>query len=226
MSKTIEGFLGLGANLQKSRTPAKQDFLQSASGALLAVFMLCHMIFTGTIIFGKEAFEAVVRVAEPGGISLITNIVAAFIFVVFVVHAFLAMRKFPANFAAFKAYRAHKIRLKHCETSMWWVQFLSGFALFFVASCHLLTIVFTEPVSATLSASRFATLHIFYIVLLVAVVVHASVGCYRLVLKWVSLGEVQKERSQKRKRVKFVIFGVWAVLFVLSVVADVVWLSL
>ena len=93
----IEGFTGRSIDGKKSRIMALQDVAQSISGLILACFMLCHMIFTGTILIGKGAFEGVVHFAEPGGIYFVTNIVAFVIFVIFVVHAFFAMRKFPAN---------------------------------------------------------------------------------------------------------------------------------
>lgn len=226
MVSCIEGFLGKSVDGKKSRLPALQDKLQSLSGLVLAAFMICHMIFTSTIMFGKDAFEGVVKFAEPFGIYQVTNFVAFVIFIIFVVHAFLAMRKFPANYGAYRAYKAHKIRMKHCDTTLWWMQFLTGFLLFFFASAHIITIIFGSKISADLSIGRFSQLHIFYLLLLIVTVLHASIGTYRLYVKWISIDGNKLQATATRKRVKALNFIVWGAFVVLSIVADMVWLSL
>ena len=223
----IEGFTGRSIDGKKSRIMALQDVAQSISGLILACFMLCHMIFTGTILIGKGAFEGVVHFAEPGGIYFVTNIVAFVIFVIFVVHAFLAMRKFPANYRQYIMFRGHKDRMKHLDTTLWWFQFLTGFALFFAASAHLVDIVFGGHITADNSAKNFHQLEIFYFALLVFMVVHASVGMYRLYVKWISIDGVNKqEMFAKRNKAKTAIFAVFGVLAVIALIADFVWISL
>ncbi|NLK66482.1 MAG: fumarate reductase cytochrome b subunit [Campylobacteraceae bacterium] len=221
----IEGFLGKSVEGKKSRIPALQDKLQSITGLILAAFMVCHMLFTGTIIFGKGAFEGVVSFAEPFGIWQITNIVAAIILVIFMIHGFLAMRKFPQNYKAFRAFQAHKIRFNHADTTLWWYQFITGFLLFFFASAHIITIVFGSQITAELSIARFHQLHLFYIALLVFTVSHAAIGTYRLYVKWVSIeGAKKEEMIEKRAKFRKINFIVWGSLFALSVIADIVWL--
>ncbi|CZE48364.1 fumarate reductase cytochrome b subunit [Campylobacter geochelonis] len=226
MMQRIEGFLGKSVDGKKSRIPALQDLAQSITGLILACFMICHMIFTGTILFGTDAFESVVKFAEPGGIYQVTNFVALVILIIFMVHAFTAMRKFPANYAAYRAFKAHKIRMRHCDTTLWWFQFITGFLLFFFASAHILTIVFGEKITPDLSIGRFSQLHIFYLLLLIVTVLHASIGTYRLIMKWVSIDGTRAEAHARRKLIKTINFIVWGVFFLLSVIADVVWLSL
>ena len=223
----IEGFTGRSIDGKKSRIMALQDVAQSISGLILACFMLCHMIFTGTILIGKGAFEGVVHFAEPGGIYFVTNIVAFVIFVIFVIHAFLAMRKFPANYRQYIMFRGHKDRMKHLDTTLWWFQFLTGFALFFAASAHLVDIIFGGHITADKSAAAFHQLEIFYFALLVFMVVHASVGMYRLYVKWISIDGVNKqEMFAKRNKAKTAIFAVFGVLAVIALIADFVWISL
>lgn len=226
MTERIEGFLGKSVEGKKSRIPALQDRWQSITGLILACFMICHMIFTSTILFGKDAFESVVEFAEPGGIHQITNIVAFVIFIAFLSHAYLAMRKFPANYKAYRAFKAHKIRMKHLDTTLWWFQFITGFLLFFFASAHLITIMFGEKISADFSIARFSQLHIFYFLLLIFTVVHAGIGSYRLYVKWISIEGSRVEAAQKRKRVKNIIFVVWGFFLILSLIADIKWVSL
>ncbi len=101
MNELIEGFLGRQADTKKSRLPALWDKLQSITGLILACFIFCHMIFTSTILLGKGAFDGIVGFIElrflfGDAFWWSTNVVAAVIFVVFITHAFMAMRKFPA----------------------------------------------------------------------------------------------------------------------------------
>lgn len=216
----------LNLSTKNSRIFAVQDVLQSLSGLILACFMLLHMIFTSTILFGKGAFESVVKFAEPFGVYQVTNFVAFIIFVIFILHAFLAMRKFPANFKAYKTYKEHKIRMKHVDTTLWWFQFLTGFLLFFFASAHLIAIIFGEKITAELSILRFENLHIFYFLLLIFTITHASIGMYRLIVKWISLGDNPVQSKLRRKKIRNVVLGIWFVFFIWSIIADIKWISL
>ena len=226
MTGLIEGFLGKRSDGKKSRTPAAWDRWQSITGFILACFILCHMVFTSTILLGKDAFNAVVGFAEAKFLFgeatwWITNVIAAVIFVVFVTHAFLAMRKFPANYRQYLMFRGHKDRMKHLDTTLWWFQFLTGFALFFAASAHLI-----GHITADKSAVAFHKLEIFYFALLVFMVVHASVGMYRLYVKWVSIDGVNKhEMFAKRNKAKTVVFVIYGILAVIALIADFVWIS-
>ncbi|QCD52149.1 fumarate reductase cytochrome b subunit [Campylobacter sp. RM16192] len=232
MSGLIEGFLGRQADCKKSRCPAVWDRWQSITGFILACFILCHMVFTSTILLGKDAFNAVVGFAEAKFLFgeatwWITNVIAAVIFVVFIAHAFLAMRKFPANFRQYLMFIGHKKRMKHLDTTLWWFQFLTGFALFFAASGHLVDIVFGGHITADSSAANFARLEIFYLALLVFMVVHAGVGMYRLYVKWVSIeGASRQEMLAKRNKARTIIFAVFGGLALIALIADFVWIGL
>lgn len=233
MDKQIEGFLGQSVERKKSRLPALWDKWQSLTGLILACFIVCHMIFTSTILLGKGAFNAVVDFAEAsflfdGGLPIITNLIAAFIFVVFITHAFLAMRKFPANFRQYQFFRWHKNHMNHLDTRLWWFQFATGFALFFAASAHLVDIVANpDKINADLSAQHFHQLEFFYLALFVFMVVHASIGVYRLYVKWISIdGENKQEMVAKRNKVRFIVFAVFGILGVIALIADFVWLGL
>lgn len=232
MSGLIEGFLGRQADCKKSRCPAVWDRWQSITGFILACFILCHMVFTSTILLGKDAFNVVVGFAEAKFLFgeatwWITNVIAAVIFVVFIAHAFLAMRKFPANFRQYLMFIGHKKRMKHLDTTLWWFQFLTGFALFFAASGHLVDIVFGGHITADSSAANFARLEIFYLALLVFMVVHAGVGMYRLYVKWVSIeGASRQEMLAKRNKARTIIFAVFGGLALIALIADFVWIGL
>ena len=50
--------------VRKSRWPARLDWMQSASGLLLALFMWGHMFFVSSILLGKDAMWTVTRFFE------------------------------------------------------------------------------------------------------------------------------------------------------------------
>ena len=143
----IQSYLKITSERKKRKNPARWDMWQSITGLVLAIFILFHMCFTSSILFGVDAFNAVVAFSEGSlifgkGIPLLTTFVVIIISAFFVAHAFLAMRKFPANFQQLMIFKTHKSLMKHCDTTLWWIQFLTGFALFFLGSAHLVTILF------------------------------------------------------------------------------------
>ena len=68
----------------------------------------------------------------------------AIVFALFITHAALALRKFPANYLQYRAYGEHMAGMKHQDTTLWYWQVVTGFALFFMASVHLY-IMMTRP---------------------------------------------------------------------------------
>ena len=64
VSDLIEGFLGKSVEGRKSRLPAKLDYVQSATGLFLGLFMWGHMFFVSTILISKDAMYAVTKFFE------------------------------------------------------------------------------------------------------------------------------------------------------------------
>jgi fumarate reductase subunit C len=174
------------------RWPARLDFLQSASGLALGLFMWVHMFFVSSILLGEQAMWTVARMFEGYFIFgrplywLVSTLVATVI-ALFVVHAALALRKFPANYRQYREYRDHKAQMRHEDTTLWYWQVVTGFALFFLASVHLY-IMLTRPdrIGPFESADRVWTdmMWPLYLVMLFAVEFHGGVGLYRVALKW------------------------------------------
>ena len=229
----IQSYLKITSERKKRKNPARWDMWQSITGLVLAIFILFHMCFTSSILFGVDAFNAVVAFSEGSlifgkGIPLLTTFVVIIISAFFVAHAFLAMRKFPANFQQLMIFKTHKSLMKHCDTTLWWIQFLTGFALFFLGSAHLVTILFNS-INALTSAARFVegNLAEFYLVLLVVMVLHASIGLYRVIIKWIPLEASTTAKSNiKRRNVKIAVFSVFIILGVIAFIADFTWIAL
>jgi succinate dehydrogenase/fumarate reductase cytochrome b subunit len=84
----------------KSRWPARLDLVQSLSGLLLALFMWGHMFFVSSILLGKDAMWTVTRFFEGyflfgRSYPWIVPLAVAGVITLLVVHAMLAVRKFP-----------------------------------------------------------------------------------------------------------------------------------
>jgi len=176
----------------KSRWPARLDWLQSASGLVLALFMWGHMLFVSSILLGKDAMWTVTRFFEGYFVfgrsyPWVVSIAVAGIVSLLVMHAMLAVRKFPIDYGQYRTFRDHANAMKHADTTLWWWQVVTGFAMFFLASIHLQAML-TRPdrIGPFESADRVWTEHWWplYLVLLFVVEIHGGVGLYRLAVKW------------------------------------------
>ncbi|MBQ08575.1 MAG: succinate dehydrogenase/fumarate reductase cytochrome b subunit [Gammaproteobacteria bacterium] len=207
--------------LEINPLPARLDFIQSASGLLLALFMWAHMFFVSSILLGKEAMYMIARFFEGYYIfgksyHLLVTFAAASIFTIFIIHALVAVRKFPANYRQYRIFRTHMTRINHSETSLWFYQLITGFSLFFLASIHLY-IMMTNPadIGPFASADRVISSWMWplYIVLLLAVELHGTIGLYRLIVKWVSFeGDDAKKRRKSLRHLKQIITVFFLVL--------------
>lgn len=189
----IESYTGVTIERKKSKIPAKLDFWQSATGLFLGIFMIGHMFLVSSILISQEAmykvtkfFEGSIIFGEAGKPEIVSG-VAIVVIIAFVLHAFLAVRKFPINYRQFKVLKTHKGLMKHGDTSLWVIQAGTGFALFFLASVHLF-MTLTQPENIGPLASSFRFVHqnfwLLYAFLLFAVELHMSIGMYRLCVKW------------------------------------------
>ena len=199
-------------NKKIDKTPARLDFIQSATGLILAIFIMGHLLFEASILISNEAmykmtifFEGYYFFGEtyPGIITFL----AAAISVIFILHILTAMRKFPASYRKYKIMRNHMSTMKHEDTSLWMVQVITGFMMFFTASVHLY-IMMSQPSNIGPYASSARIVDEFmgplYLVLLISVVFHAFVGLYRLAVKW---GFMEGKNSQvSRKRFKITMY--------------------
>lgn len=174
-----------------SAWPARLDLLQSVSGLLLVLFLGAHALFVASILISEDAMYMVTRafegyyvfgVAYPALVSL----AAAGVLLLFVLHAALALRKFPSSYRQYRVLQDHKKRLKHTDTRLWVIQVHTGFALFFLGSAHLaVMLVHPDQIGPYASADRvWAGSWMIDLPLLLIVQVHAGIGLYRLAVKW------------------------------------------
>jgi len=221
----IEFITGKNSLGKKSKIPARLDFLQSATGLVLALFISFHILFESSILFGKDAMYNLTKMFEgepfiEGGEPLIISALAFIIFSIFILHALIAMRKFPSSYKEYQRYRTHSSMLKHSDTNLWFIQISSGFVMFFLGSIHLYTML-TQPanIGPYASADRMYSdvAWPMYLMLLVSVVLHAGVGVYRLIIKWGWFdGNNPRANRIKSKKVTQIVIIVYLVLGIIS----------
>ena len=192
MKSIIEGYLGVTPDNRKSRLPAKLDRMQSITGLILALFIIGHMFFTSSILLGKDAMYFETKIFE-GGLFLdepqpfIVSVAVVIIFSIFILHAALAMRKFPRRYREYKLLKTHANSIAHPDTRLWMIQALTGFAMFFLGSVHLyLMMTIPDKIGPYASADRIYSdrMVILYALLMITVILHAMIGLYRLAVKW------------------------------------------
>lgn len=211
-----------------ARWPARLDVAQSLTGLALALFMWGHMLFVSSILLGEDAMWAVTKFFE-GYFFLgeahpwIVSVAVGVVFVLFAAHAALALRKFPADYRQHAAFRRHMRGLRHGDTTLWYWQVVTGFALFFLASAHLWQMMLhPEDIGPFGSAYRVWSqgLWPFYLVMLFAVEIHGGVGLYRLAVKWgVFQGEDAARTRRRLRRAKWAITAFLVALGLASLAA-------
>lgn len=223
----------LEQRVRKSRMPARLDLAQSLSGLALGLFMWAHLILVSSILLGKDAMMAVTRFMEAdflnpdkeGGYPIIVCAVAVGVAFLFVVHAVLAMRKFPASWKEHNTYRSHMSMMHHTDTDQWYTQAVTGFIMFFLGSVHLFTMMTQyDKIGPYASSERIVSGWFWplYLVLLFAVELHGAIGMYRLAVKWgIFDGKDPRQTRKRLKRAKNVITVFFLTLGLLSLAAYV-----
>jgi fumarate reductase subunit C len=202
------------------RWPARLDVLQSSSGLILGLFMWLHMLFVASILLGNDAMWTVARFFEGyfffgRPLPWLVSAFVATVFSLFVLHAWLALRKFPTQWCQHAAFWRHMRAMRHEDTFLWFVQVITGFAMFFLAPVHLyLMLTHPELIGPYESADRVWSGRMWplYLVLLFLVELHGGVGLYRLAVKW---GQY-KDPLAMRRRLKHVKWGLTAFFLVLG----------
>ena len=228
MSDLIEGYLGKTEEGRKSRVPAKLDFMQSFTGGFLALFMWGHMLFVSSILISKDFMYTITKFFEGSfifneGQPIIVSIIAFIVFAIFIVHAALGMRKLPGNFKQFQVMKAHSKSMNHDDTKLWFIQAFTGFVMFFLGSVHLYIIMtHADAIGPYASSDRVWSEWMWplYILLLLAVEFHGTIGLYRLCVKWGWFdGENPKATRKTLKKIKWALTVFFLVLGFASLAA-------
>jgi succinate dehydrogenase/fumarate reductase cytochrome b subunit len=127
-----------------SPVPAWLDVTQSVSGLVLAVFMWIHLFLVSSILLGRDAmyyvtgfFELRFLTGWQHGYPILVSIIAVGVFFIFIIHAGIALRKFPISWRQHRILRHQMSMMKHSDTNLWYYQFFTGFVMFFLGSVHI-----------------------------------------------------------------------------------------
>jgi fumarate reductase subunit C len=182
-------------SMKASSRQLAYELTSGISGLFLALFMWGHMVLVGSILTGERGFNWMASMLEEYYIAQPTVLA---ILLLFLVHAVLAARKIPAQLQQRRQLGSDLKKSSgfdpHVESLLWIWQVRTGMAVLVLGSFHVillsidvLTPLFGERVGieALTSLARVqAGLWIPYAILLVCVEFHASVGLYRLAVKW------------------------------------------
>jgi fumarate reductase subunit C len=185
------------------------ELISGGTGLVLALFMWGHVILVGSILTGERGFDWMATMLEDYYIAQPTVVA---IFALFLIHAVLASRKIPAQLVERRQMidlakglsqsgrervptrRDNSPFVPHLESMLWIWQVRTGMVILVLGSFHLILIgvdIFTPlfgdipGIESTSSLSRVAAgLWLPYAILLLCVEFHASVGLYRLAVKW------------------------------------------
>ena len=216
-------------NVKKSRIPARLDLAQSGTGLVLGLFMWVHMMLVASILLGKGSFNFVAKFME---LSFLSSTGEGFpaavffavlgVFTLFIIHALLGVRKFPISWKQHTILRQQMGMMKHEDTNLWYIQVVTAFIMFFLGSVHLF-VMLTHPgqIDPYLSADRIISSNMWplYLILLFAVELHATIGLYRLCMKWgwftgddYRASRVKLKMWKKRLTIFFLTVGLLALL--------------
>lgn len=182
--------------LQKAlaRSP-RADFLtevvQMVSGLLLVLFLWTHMLFVAAIWLGAGLFNALARFMDEYRLLPATIV---FLILVFALHIGAVIRRVPRQWEEQKIVWRHAKLIHHGDTWSWLFQAVTGAALLALAAVHI-AVVSYGGINARFSALRVQDgFLVFYAILLLLSEYHASVGLYRIFVKWSWVGRHSMKR--------------------------------
>ena len=157
------------------------EMIQMVSGLLLVLFLWTHMVFVASILLGSNAFN---------GLALFMAryylLPAAIVFLLLVggAHVGAVIRRIPSRWAEQKIVWKHARMIRHADTWSWLFQSITGGAMLILIIIHVVVVTY-GGISVMYSAGRIKHgFLIFYAVLLLLAEYHASVGLYRVFVKW------------------------------------------
>ena len=187
------------------------DFLQAASGALLALFVCVHLLLEGTVVLNPSLTNGIAWFMEA---IFVAQISAPIIVLLVLFHFYVAARKMPFRAGELGIFVRHSRTLREPDTALWLVQVFTAIIILAGAFFHVYSVMTDLPISVARSAAR---LHAgglaFYIVFLPCVILHTGIGVYRIAVKYGICTSATRQVWRKR------IWIVMACYFVLGCLA-------
>jgi fumarate reductase subunit C len=160
---------------------AMLDAATSVTGIGLAAFLFMHMGLLSSVLWGASSMDALGSFLER--YYLLHAMVPPLILLI-LAHVVLVTRKAPTTFRQQWILVRQLRQMGHLDTWTWAFQVVSGAALMVFASIHLWVSLTDLPIEAAKSGDRVFTYLWFDIPFVLFAVGHASVGLYRIAVKW------------------------------------------
>ncbi len=196
------------------RRDAWLDWCQMLSGAVLILFMWCHMILVSSVVISPKVMNAIAWFFEA---TYMAQLGGPAIFLMFLFHFVLAARKIPFTATDQQTIWSHAKLLKHRDTWLWLVQAGTAMLILIMGGIHMWVVLNDLPITAAKSAARIASggWLLFYLILLPVAELHVSIGFYRIGVKW---GLIQSDTRAKAKRAELILFAAFMVVGLLTLV--------
>ncbi len=204
---TIESFKG-------HRLAGWLDWLQMLTGLGLALFLFAHMLFVGSVIFGAHALDFVAELFEK---TYLAQIGGPILFLLFLLHGFLAARKMPFRTKEQKLILKHAKMMHHRDTWFWVVQATTGALILIIGSIHMWTVLSDLPITAVKAAQelRNGLWVLFYLILIFIAAFHACIGLYRIGVKW---GVVTRATRAKAMKLVYYLIGIYVCVELINLI--------
>jgi len=190
------------------------ELISGVTGLILAGFILGHLILESTMLFGEQTYGAVAYFMEHT--LPIAQVAIFVVTILFFIHFVTASRKIPGKLHERKRMlelgknlrkstkkwnqnpKDYTSLKKHLVTELWIWQVRTGMIVLALGSFHLILVlwnIFTNMgvtgqevgLTGDVASNRVNSgLWVLYLVLGISIVLHMSVGLYRLAVKWLA----------------------------------------
>ncbi len=177
----MDGTVSVGS-LSKTTLSGRMDFAQAASGVILALFTLMHLIFVSSVLLSPSIMNGLGWVLEE---LYLAQVGGPIILLLMVAHFVLAARKMPFQVGTLPVFFRHAKTMKHCDTWLWLAQVVTAIVVLVMVSIHVYVVLDALPITAESSALREQNGWTpFYFVLLICVGIHLGIGLFRVGVKY------------------------------------------
>ncbi|MFI3271983.1 MAG: succinate dehydrogenase/fumarate reductase cytochrome b subunit [Pseudomonadota bacterium] len=197
----------------KSPLSGRMDFFQALTGVILALFTLMHLVFVSTVIISPSIMNGLAWLLEE---LYLVQIFGPLLFLAMIVHFIIAARKMPFQVGTLPIFIKHSKEMNHVDTWAWLVQVATAIIVLVMASIHMYVIMDSLPISAVESAAREQNGWTpFYLVFLVSVGLHLTIGLFRVGVKFGLITEANRELWKKRTQylvLGYIALGILAII--------------
>lgn len=180
-------------NLSPRRMDGVLDWAQMLSGLGLMVFLWTHLLLLGSVLVSPALMDRLAKLLEASGV---TQVGGPLIFLLFLAHFALALRKIPLRLEDQKILWAHARLIHHADTWLWVVQAATGVGILGMGVFHMWSVLTNLPFSALKVAETLQSNErwlAFYLLLAPLAHVHLGLGLYRIAVKWGFVGRAGRK---------------------------------